>query len=119
MDKFTVRDSVGSVDVEASVAAYTQVLKQWVAENEVPVDRIARAVDTVFDNKPNARLPTPFLVSLAVQELNADPMLFKTLSLRVTDYIKGQCANGAFTVTKGKGGGVMRRSSTLDSSDQE
>ena len=119
MDKFTVRDSVGSVNVEASVAAYTEALSQWVSDNEIPVDRITTAVNSVLDSRPNTRLPTPFLVSLAVQELNLEPALFKAATQRVTDYVKGQCANGNFTVTKGKGGGIMRRSSSHDSSDQE
>ena len=110
MDKFTVRDSVGTVDVDASVAAYAQALTQWVNDNEMPVERIATAVDAVFDSRPNTRLPTPFLVSLAVQELQADPLLFKSLSVRVANYVKGECnsENGRFTVTKGKGGGVER-----------
>ena len=110
MDKFTVRDSVGSVDVDASVAAYAQALSQWVVENETPLDKVERALEAVFDERPNTRLPTPFLVSLTVQEMKQDPSLFKSLSNRVAAYIKGECANntGRLHITKGKGGGVMR-----------
>ena len=111
MDKFTVRDSNGSVDVGASVAAYTQALSSWVSVNESPVESIERAVEAVFDSHPStSRLPTPFLVSLAVQEMGADPSQFKSLSGRVSAYIKGQCADntGRLDISKGNGGGVAR-----------
>lgn len=111
MDKFTVRDSNGSVDVVASVSAYNKALNDWVSANETPIEVIERAVEAVFDSHPSvSRLPTPFLTSLAVQEIKADPSQFKTLSARVSAYIKGQCADntGRFDVLKGNGGGVAR-----------
>jgi len=111
MDKFTVRDSSGSVDVGASVAAYNRALTDWVSVNETPVESIERAVEAVFDSRPaTPRLPTPFLTSLVVQEMNADPSQYKALSARVGTYIKGQCAEntGRLDISKGKGGGVAR-----------
>lgn len=111
MDKFTVRDSSGSVDVNASVVAYSQALTDWVSANETPIEHIERAVEAVFDSRPsNVRLPTPFLVSLVVQEMKVDPDQFKPVSVRVAAYIKGQCAEntGRLDISKGKGGGVAR-----------
>lgn len=111
MDKFTVRDSNGAVDVGASVSAYTQALTGWVSVNETPVESIERAVEAVFDSHPSTpRLPTPFLTSLAVQEMGADPSQFKVLSARVAAYIKGQSADntGRLDIAKGNGGGVAR-----------
>lgn len=111
MDKFTVRDAGGSVDVAASVASYREALNSWVSVNETPVEVIERAVEAVFDSRSSTqRLPTPFLVSLAVQEIGADPSQFKALSARVSAYVKGQCAEntGRLDTSKGKGGGVLR-----------
>lgn len=111
MDKFTVRDSNGAVDVNASVSAYAKALTGWVSVNETPVESIERAVEAVFDSHPSTtRLPVPFLNSLAVQEMKADPSQFKILSSRVAAYIKGQCADntGRLDITKGNGGGVAR-----------
>jgi hypothetical protein len=107
MDKFTVRDSNGSVDVGASLASYSKAINDWVSVNETPVEVIERAVEAVFDSH-TSRLPTPFLASLAVQEMNADPERFQSLTNRVTTYIKGQVASGRFDSTKGKGGGIAR-----------
>jgi hypothetical protein len=107
MDKFTVRDSNGSVDVKASVGAYSKSLADWVSVNETPVDKIENAVESVFDSH-STRLPTQFLVSLAVQELGTPPDQFQSVSNRVAAYIKGQLASGRLDSTKGKGGGISR-----------
>jgi hypothetical protein len=107
MDKFTVRDSNGSVDVVASVSAYSKAINDWVSVNETPVEKIERAVEAVFDSH-TSRLPTPFLVSLAVQELGVEPDQFQGASNRVAAYLKGQVASGRLDSTKGKGGGLSR-----------
>jgi hypothetical protein len=53
MDKYTVRSSVdGSVDVNATLAAYGNALTKWVAENEMSTDSIRDAVDAAFDSQP-------------------------------------------------------------------
>lgn len=107
MDKFTVRDSNGAVDVKASVGAYTKALGSWVSANETPIESIESAVEAVFDSHAT-RLPTQFLVSLAVQELDTAPEQFQSVSNRVSAYVKGQVASGRFDSTKGKGGGIAR-----------
>lgn len=107
MDKFTVRDSNGSVDVAVSLASYSKALNNWVSVNETPVEVIERAVEAVFDSN-SSRLPTPFLASLAVQGMNVDPERFQSLTNRVTTYIRGQVASGRLDSIKGKGGGITR-----------
>ena len=107
MDKFTVRDSSGSVDVAASANAYATALTKWCAENEVASDTIEMAVEAVFDRHPG-RLPMPALLSAAVNELGATPAQFKTLTDRVHSYVSGQAKTGRLEIGKGKGGGVSR-----------
>lgn len=107
MDKFTVRDSNGSVDVQASVAAYSNAITDWVTANEIPISSVENAVEAVFDSH-SVRLPSPFLTSLVVQEMGVAPDQFQAASNRVAAYVKGQIASGRFDSTKGKGGGVSR-----------
>jgi hypothetical protein len=107
MDKHTVRDSSGAVDVAASANAYATALTKWCAENEVASDTIELAVETAFDRHPG-RLPMPALLSAAVNELAPEPAQFKTLSQRVHDYVRGQAKLGRLDIGKGKGGGVER-----------
>lgn len=108
MDKFTVRDSNGSVDVAASVTAYSKSLNDWVSINETPVEIIEKAVEAVFDSH-TSRLPIAFLVNLAVQEMKATPEQYQALSRRVNSYVKGQIISGRFDSTKGKGTSRLAR----------
>lgn len=107
MDKFTKRGTDGSVDVEASKAAYGQALAAWCVENEIPSEEIAAAVNTVLDRHPG-RIPMPALLSFAVQEMGSDPSTFKVLSDRIHAYVTGQASAKLLFVTKGVGGGVSR-----------
>jgi len=108
MDKFTVRGTDGSVDIAASANAYAKALTEWTAENEIPAEEIAAAVNTVLDRHAGKRIPMPALLSLASQELGADAENFKVLSDRVHAYVKGQKEAGLLFVILGKGGGVSR-----------
>jgi hypothetical protein len=108
MDKFTKRDGSGSVDVAASADAYAAALTKWVSENELPVDSIANAVNTVLDRYAGQRISMPALLSMAAQELGATPETFKVLSNRVHSYVKGQTTAERLFVIKGSGGGVSR-----------
>lgn len=105
MDKFTVRNLDGSVDVLASVSAYSTALVKWVQEYETPVDAIEAAVEAVFDSH-DGRIPMPALLSKVVNQLATDPEQFKTLTDRCRDYMKSQAHR--FETARGKGGGVKR-----------
>ncbi len=111
MDKFVVRDSSGAVDVSASAQAYAAALTKWVAENEVSSDRIAAAVNAVFDRFPGQRLPMPALLSLAVAELGVEPAAHKAMTDRVHAFVSGQSKGDGATIViaKGKNGGVTRK----------
>lgn len=108
MDKFTKRGTDGSVDVAASANAYAKALTEWCAENEIPAERIAGAVNTVLGQHPGKNIPMPALLSMAAQELGSTPETFKVLSDRVHAYVTGQAEAELLFVTKGKGGGVSR-----------
>jgi hypothetical protein len=105
--KFLKRGSDGSVDIAASASAYATALTEWCAQNEIPSEKIANAVNTVL-GRHTGRIPMPALLSLSVQELGATPETFKVLSDRVHAYVTGQTKAGKLFVTKGKGGGVSR-----------
>ena len=107
MDKYTVFNSLGEVDVAASANVYARTLTEWKTQNEIPSDQIENAVETVFD-RSNNRLPMPALVSAAVFELSTDANQFKALTKRVHAYIKGQKLTGRISVVQGVGGGVTR-----------
>lgn len=108
MDKFTKRGTDGSVDIAASASQYAKALTEWCAENEIPADRIAGAVNTVLDQNPGRNIPMPALLSFAAQVLGATPETHKVLSDRVHAYVTGQSEAKLLFVTKGKGGGVSR-----------
>ena len=108
MDKFTKRGTDGSVDIAASANAYAAALSTWCAENEVPSEQIAAAVNAVLDAHPGKRIPMPALLSSAVQSMSNDPATFGVLSDRVHAYVTGQSKAELLFVIKGKGGGVTR-----------
>lgn len=108
MDKFTQRGSDGAVDIAASANAYAKALTEWVAENEIPADQIAEAVNTVLDRQPGQNYPMPALLSDTAQLLGATPQTFRVLSDRVHAYVTGQKEANLLFVIKGKGGGVSR-----------
>lgn len=108
MDQFTKRGTDGSVDVAASANAYAAALTKWCAENEIPADQIAGAVNTVLDRHPGQNIPMDCLRSEASQLLGSTPQTFKALSDRVHAYVRGQADAKLLFVTKGKGGGVSR-----------
>ena len=107
MDKFTQRGTDGSVDVAASANAYANALTKWCAENEIPSEQIADAVNSVLDSH-KGRVQMPALLSLASQRMGATPETFKVLSERVHAYVTGQTKAGLLFVIKGKNGGVSR-----------
>ena len=111
MDKYLVRNAVdGSVDVNATVAAYSNALNTWVSENEFSADDIRDAIDTVFDSQiPSGdtpvRITTPTLISMAIGHMNPDAKLVPVLKEQMVAWLKGQTR---FHAVKGAHGGVMR-----------
>ncbi|HEY5267565.1 MAG TPA: hypothetical protein VII94_00320 [Candidatus Saccharimonadales bacterium] len=108
MDKYTVRDSSGSVDVTASSNAYAAALTLWVTENEIPSDDIAMAVDSVLDSAAGKRVAMPSLLNFAAQELGADVSSLQAISTRIHEYVTAQVKAEKLFVVKGVGGGVSK-----------
>jgi len=108
MDKYTVRNATGSVDINASISAYTQALSSWVAANETNQEIISNAVDSVFEKYQGQNVPMQALVSNAAMNISSDPNEFKMLSERVHTFVKGLVSQGSLKVNKGKGGGVSK-----------
>ena len=110
MDKFTVRDSSGAVDVVASATKYAEALQTWVGENETDPQRLTDVVNAVFDRYNSQTLPMPALVSMSVADLGATPAEHGALTKRVHAHVQGMAGEGgSLTITKGKGGGVSRK----------
>ena len=57
MDKFTVRDVNGAVDVVASAAAYTAALQAWIVENEKDTQQLT---ELVFKTRNPENQPSTF-----------------------------------------------------------
>ena len=108
MDKYTVRNEDGSVNVSASTAAHTAALVEWVATNEIPADDIAAAVDSVLDSADGKRVAMPSLLNFAAQELGADVSSLQTISARIHEYVTAQVKAERLFVVKGVNGGVSR-----------
>lgn len=111
MDKFTVRDSNGTVDVVASATAYAEALSAWVAENEADTQQLTDMVNACFDNAGGKTLSMPYLVSQVVSGLGVSPAEHKATTKRVHEHVRCMAGEGgALVIAKGKGGGVSRKS---------
>jgi len=107
MNKFTIRTG-STVDIDASVAAYTEALTQWAADNDIPSDQIATAVNTVLDNADGERVPMPALLNFAATELGSNYRNHSTLTDRIHDFVSAEVKAGRLFTVKGSGGGVSR-----------
>jgi len=118
MDKYTVRNSSGAVDVEASAVAYVEALVKWVNENELSQESLNAAVHAVFDRFRGQTILMPALISAASLELNDDPSTHKANSQRLHKHIQGLRDSGVLQIVKGKGGGVVRVSDLPPKEDE-
>ena len=116
MDKYTVRNSDGSVDVAASANSYTQALQEWISLKEfkrqaktevVPNESVEAAVESVFDTHQK-RITTPALVNQVVLQLNPSLDKYTAVTNQVKTYLKQQVASGRLNVTSRRGGGISR-----------
>lgn len=108
MDKYTVRDDSGAVDVLASAEKYAVALQKWVEDNELPVDTLDSAVNAVFDQFVGKRLAMPYLLSAAIQHLGIAPENFAAVTDRLRKHVQGQAKLGTISIAKGASGGVAR-----------
>lgn len=108
MDKYTKRNSNGSIDIDASTKAYAEALADWANKNETPVEEIESAVESVFNSFPGQRLTTSFIISNTIVAMQATPEISRSLTKRIQAYLKGQVQSGRFNIAKGTGGGITR-----------
>ena len=104
--------ATGTIDQDASRAAFDSSLAKYIAEREVEESTIATAVTAVFDKFPGAAVNMPALASMALQHLNALPANYATLDAKCKQYVRdnaGTRESGAlFVIAKGKNGGCKR-----------
>lgn len=112
LNSYVVRSGSGSIDHSATVDKFAQDLIEFEAKLEAENAGIGQCVNALFDQFRGARLNTPFVVGETLRRLDVKPENYKALSDKVTDYIRNrsQGENSTFTISKGKGGGIARRS---------
>lgn len=119
-----VRGSDGTVDKEASLVSCEAAIDQYKAARELELGAISDAVHGIFDKYKSATLTMPFVCGESCRVLNAQPANFKLLQEKVATFVRensqgkkigeGESAtwerpDSTFVITKGKGGGVIRR----------
>lgn len=102
---YVVFGSNGSVDHEATLAKFAGDLASWEAQREADNAAIGVAVHSLFDRHLGKRLPMPFLTGEVLKALNAQPENYKSLTEKLTDYVR---TSPEFDTAKGKGGGCGR-----------
>jgi hypothetical protein len=113
MEKYTIIDGNGSVDIEASTKAFRAGLIAQVAQNEELAYEIETAIDAVFDAQPG-RMPKGMLIDGALANLNATSETHTSLTHAVENYLrantsKDKGADGRrFAAIKGQKGGIQR-----------
>lgn len=113
MKEFTVRSVDGSVDVDASVAAFRAALTCQMVESEKMASQIEAAVDAVFDEK-GGRLPKEMLIDGVLSKLNVKADTHSSLTRATEEYLrfntsKDKGVDGRrLAAVKGQKGGIQR-----------
>jgi hypothetical protein len=98
--------------MKLSVAAFKEQLEALIEEEKTENETFEDAVHSAFDKNPGTAIPMPALLSHVTTAMNAVPQNYNTLTERAHKYIKNNSIGekSTFIITKGKGGGVRRRS---------
>lgn len=113
MEKYTVRDEDGSVDIDASTRAFRAALVSSVASAEKLAGQIETAIDAVFDEQ-NGRMPKGMLIDGALAKLGATSETHTSLTHAVENYLrvntsKDKGVDGRrLAAIKGQKGGIQR-----------
>lgn len=102
---YVVRGSDGSISHEETIAKFAKDLANYTAQRELEADTIGVVVHGLFNQYLGRRLSTDYVVSEALKSLQATPDNFKTLTMRIKEYIK---SSPDFDTLKGPGNGVGR-----------
>lgn len=106
MSEYVVRDTTGTVDIDATIEKFGTELQSYLDTAERESVDIGNAVHAVFDQHKGVNINMPALVSLSLQWLDVSPANYSDMSEKVADYVRSH--KDAFLVSKGKGGGVRR-----------
>lgn len=111
VSEFVVRNGA-VVDMDATIASFTNALQTFLANEELVNGQIAQYVHEVFDNFPGCRFNTDSVISFTLKAMNTTPDQYPVMAEAIKGYInsnKGERESGAmFRVQRGKGGGVAR-----------
>lgn len=101
------RGTDGKIDVNATLAAWSNDLAVYAAKEEADMDVIADAVNRVWDENPGLKnLSMDTLTSYTIRHIpGVAPQAFGEVADRIKDYVRS--ATDLFALTKGKGGGVQ------------
>jgi hypothetical protein len=103
----------GSLNQDASEAAFRSAYLNFVAQRETEQSTIADAVGALFDAHQGTSINMPAVASMACAKLNAQPENYSTLTELVLSYVRENASEKRedgklFRIGKGKGGGVKR-----------
>jgi hypothetical protein len=117
------------IDQNASLDVFMLALANYAAEKDIQDDNIHNAVHAVFDKYYGVNINMPALCSSVLQALKVEPSNFKTMEVRVAEYVRANAdlsekkdkdgnvvqvaepvGTRTFHIAKGKGGGVTRNS---------
>lgn len=111
LSKIVVRKA-GVINVKESVAAFKSELDALIESEKTENLVFEDAAHGAFDKSPGVAIPMPALLSQITTAMNATPENYNSLTERARKYIQNSSVGdkSVFTIAKGKGGGVRRRS---------
>jgi hypothetical protein len=103
---------LGTIDREASIAAFSAALDAHIVETETEGETLAAAVHLVFDSAPGKVLTTPTVVALAMTHLSFTPETYTLLADKVKGFVQANSSKerdgSLLRMKKGQNGGVSR-----------
>lgn len=100
-------DSVGLVDVAATVAAFTEAVTEYAGLQKADQENCAVAVASVWTDAPNLKtISLSALAGMAAHKMGATAGDLAVITERCADYIRN--AKALYKIAKGRNGGVSR-----------
>lgn len=109
---FNLIQSNGVDDTEASRQNLLAQFDAFMSDRATFLERIAQAVNGVFDRSDTPRINLPHIVSMAIADLKVSPKDYGKWEGRVLEYVRCNSTgpDSIFEIGKGsKNGGVARR----------
>lgn len=111
---FLVHASHGGIDIEGSIAKFSTELNAYTVEYQRQTRKIRRAIHEAFDtaqkknpDEVSVRMSSSILTAKVLQTLQIDPDQFDYYLDLIKDFVQH---DPAFSVNRGRGGGVRRKS---------